>query len=297
MMSIADESTRFLLWLNMKTGGDTMHLVEVNVSSDPDWQHISENRVITIIEHLGNRGLVNNHMAMASGTSTRITAAGVAAAERYASERDNPALRFEFAANALVQAAMDNYPTTRVDLLTFVASTRAWFYDSVLELEEVERGVTYLEESGMVSAERTAAHAVAFSLTPLGTKCGFRQPICVRTFMSEQNAPQPPVNNFYGPVNGLQTGPHSTQYNTFGYDPTQLGGFARELLEAAGTASITEEARAEIITAGEALQGELATPTPEPGRVRQLLGNARQSAIEHLPGAVVQGLLTAFNLA
>ncbi|NUK50126.1 hypothetical protein HRW14_07405 [Streptomyces lunaelactis] len=278
-MTIETEAARLLLTLNIRTGGDTMYIW--NAAGDPDWRHVDDERIATLIEYLNERRLADNYRTFASGTACRITAAGVAQAEKYAEERDDPRRRFDFAADSLIRAAMKEYPRTRIELGTFVGTEHMWFYDRVLELAEVQRAVDFLEQKSLVSVERSAVQALAISLTPLGAECGFQDPIYVRNFLNEQQRDNGPSIIING--NGNQIGDNNTQNNTFGYDPSQLAQFARELLAAANAADIPDDARAEIVVAGGALQQELDAASPEPGRVRQLWDSFVQSARQNLP--------------
>ncbi|MFD7961342.1 hypothetical protein ACFV5J_11125 [Streptomyces zaomyceticus] len=276
------EASRLLLWLNAQTAGDIDVIVDVDVEGEPDWQHVSEPQVVALLQDLQHRGLVNTHRTFASGTATRITPAGIAAAERYAQERDSPARRFDYAANWLVSAAMDNYPSTRVKVSALVGSRRMWFYDRVLELDEVDRAITYLEQNSLASVERTAAQAVTFSLTPRGTECGFRDPISVRTFLSEQQHPPQSVvhNTFQGPINAMQIGDSNTQNNTFGFDPDKLAGFAQQVLAAATQMEVPSAVRQLIADDAAALQREAEREEPQPSRVRAAWATLKNSLLQ-----------------
>ncbi|MFF3460470.1 hypothetical protein ACFYXH_40570 [Streptomyces sp. NPDC002730] len=292
-MTIENDAARLLLWLNKQTRGDTYLIVDVDVEDEPEVQDISEERAITLIEHLRNRGWVITHNTFASGTTCRITSSGVAAAERFAQERDDPRRKFDFAADSLIAAAMKFYPAARIELMTFVGTKHMWFYDYVLELDEVQRAADYLEEKRLATVERRDSQAQAIILTALGIECGSVNTISVRTFLNEQQRDSRPHITVHGPA---QIGDYNTQHNTFGYDPNQLAQFARELLAAASSADITETARARVVADAEALQGELAVAEPNPGRVRQFLERAKESAWENLPGAVTQAILMGIGL-
>ncbi|MFD7980856.1 hypothetical protein [Streptomyces sp. NPDC059071] len=298
-MRIDSESARLLLWVSARAGRDSLHIVGVDAQADPDWQHVSETDVITLIEQLQHRGLVTTQGCFASGTACRITPAGVAEADRLAKERDSPRHRFDFAADALIAAAMDDYPRGRVELGTFVGTWRMWFYDYVLDLDEVVRAVNYLEDNQLVTVERGASQPQAITLTSLGTECGSDNTISVRKFLSEQQNIRPSIS-FNGPVSGLQVGDNNTQNNTFGYDPGQLADFAREVLAAAQTADVSTEGAAAVTSDVEALQAELATSAPDAGRVRQLFQRAVESARTHLPQlgwlAVAQAISTSMGI-
>ncbi|MFF5917288.1 hypothetical protein ACFY8C_02915 [Streptomyces flavochromogenes] len=282
-MTIEDESARLLLWVNARTGGDSGHIVDLDAKTDPDWQHLSDADVIMLIEQLEHGGLVTTRGAFASGTACRITPVGVAESDRLVRERDSPRGRFDFAANSLVAAAMEDYPQVRVELGTFVGTRRMWFYDSVLDLDEVLRAVRYLEDNQLAIVEGWPAQPRAIILTPLGTECGSDNTISVRKFLSEQQDSRRPNISFNGPVSGLQVGDNNTQNNTFGYDPGQLADFAREVLAAAQTEDVSNQGLAEVTADVEALQAELATAAPDAGRVRGLFQKAVESAKTYLP--------------
>ncbi|XIE80168.1 hypothetical protein AB6O49_23695 [Streptomyces sp. SBR177] len=165
-MMIESESARLLLWVMAETGGDTMHIVSVDANVDPAWQHLDEAAVIVLIEHLEHRRLVTTYRTFASGVACRITSAGVAEASRLARRRDHPRYRFDFAADSLVAAAMEDYPRARVSLATFVGTRHMWLYDYVLEIDEVLRAVAYLEENQIAAVERGPSQAQAITLTP-----------------------------------------------------------------------------------------------------------------------------------
>ncbi|HEY9373083.1 hypothetical protein [Streptomyces sp.] len=285
-MTTENDAARLLLWINAQSEGDILCAVSAADRYDAEWYHFSEARVIMLIEHLANRGLVDNRGTSASGLECRITPAGVIEAERLSDVRDNPRRRFDFAADALVAAAMELYPRARVELGTFVGTRHMWFYDRVLELDEVQRAVDHLEKAGLAMVERSPVQAQAVTLTALGIECGSHDKVSVRNFLNEHNQQQPSVQNeFKVTVHGgaPQIGTNNVQHNTFGYDPQQLASFAREVLAAAHTADVPEEARATVLADAGALQAELAAAEPESSRVRQLTERLLQSAKQNLP--------------
>lgn len=205
--------------------------------------------------------------------------------ERLVADRDDPRKRLDHAINGLVAAAIENYPTTRLELINFLLSTRLAVLDEVLEVAEVFRAVEYLEANGIVTVDSPSPQTVrALTLTALGVECGFKDPISVRNFLNDQRPPG--IRNEWNiTVNGgaPQMGQGNNQNNTFGYDPQQLTQFAREVLAAANSADVSEEVRALVVADVEALRAELVTAAPEPGRVRQLAQSVLQSARANLP--------------
>ncbi|MFG2712321.1 hypothetical protein ACGFX2_17455 [Streptomyces goshikiensis] len=287
-MTTEFDAARLLLTLHSRTCGDTLHIWDV--ADDPDWRHVEDSRTASIIASLVALGLASSNGTFACGTACKITAEGVTVAEQYARDRNDGRMRHDFAMDSLIDVAARAYPRTRVELARFVGSERMWFYDSVLELNEVEQAVRYLESKGLVLVERTPVQAHAIALTPLGIECGFENPISVRKFLSEQQQNSRPDINFNGPINGLQVGDNNTQNNTFGYDPQQLAEFAREVLAAAQTSDVPAEDRAAVVADIEALQAELNASQPEQGRVRRALQKAAQTAQTCLPALVWTGL-------
>lgn len=289
-MTTKDDAARLLLALNTATGGDTHDIW--NAAEDPGWAEAGDERIALLIDYLVSNGFADNFRTLASGTGCRITAAGVVEAERYTRERDNPVRRLDFAADALVAAAVHEYPSYRLQLDCFVGSSRTWFYDHVLEIDEVQRAVDHLEQHGLVEAERGPGRVEAVRLTPLGVECASQNPISVRRFMNEQQ-PAAQLITINGPA---QIGNHNTQNNTFGLTPDQMTRFADELLAAARSADITDTARGRLVGEVEVLQAELRAAEPEPGRLRRALGRVRTAAWEVLPGVIVQGVFGAFGI-
>ncbi|MEW2067964.1 hypothetical protein [Streptomyces sp. NPDC007346] len=280
-MTIETEADLLLVWLRRESNSDTQALVD----AEPFWYPPGDDHLITLIDYLRGTGMVHNTELCASGTSCSLTARGVAEAERLIADRDNPRIRLEHAINGLVTAAMESYPTSRLELMGFLLSVRMAVLDEILEVAEVFRAVDYLEANGIVTVDSQSPQTVrAITLTTLGIECGFKDPISVRNFLNDQR--QPRIHNEWNiTVNGgaPQMGQENTQNNTFGYDPQQLTQFAREVLAAAHSADVPEEARAMVVADVEALQAELVTAAPEPGRVRQLAEILLQSARANLP--------------
>ncbi|MFJ2414906.1 hypothetical protein [Streptomyces brevispora] len=280
-MTIETEADLLLVWLRRESNSDTQALVD----AEPFWYPPGDDHLITLIDYLRGMGMVHNTELCASGTSCSLTARGVAEAERLIADRDNPRIRLEHAINGLVTAAMESYPTSRLELMDFLLSMRMAVLDEILDVAEVFRAVDYLEANGIVTVDSQSPQTVrAITLTTLGIECGFKDPISVRNFLNDQR--QPRIHNEWNiTVTGgaPQMGQENTQNNTFGYDPQQLTQFAREVLAAAHSADVPEEARAMVVADVEALQAELVTAAPEPGRVRQLAEILLQSARANLP--------------
>ena len=280
-MTTEREANLLLVWLRGKSNGDTRALVD----AEPFWYPPGDDGLVALIDYLRDAGMVHNTELCASGTSCSLTARGVAEAERLIADRDNPRIRLDHAISGLVAAAMENYPTTRLELIDFLCSMRMAVLDEILEVAEVFRAVEYLKANGIVTVDSRSPQTVrAVTLTTLGIECGFKDPISVRNFLNDQR--QPRIHNEWNiTVNGgaPQMGQDNTQNNTFGYDPQQLTQFAREVLAAAHSADVPEEVRATVVADVEALQAELATAAPESGRVRQLAERVLQSARANLP--------------
>ncbi|MFJ4975147.1 hypothetical protein ACIP6X_07380 [Streptomyces coeruleorubidus] len=279
-MTIEREADLLLVWLRGESNGDTQALVD----AEPFWHPPGDDRLVTLIDYLKVAGMVHNTELCASGACS-LTPHGVAEAERLIADRDNPRIRLDHALNGLVAAAMENYPTTRLELVDFLCSTRMAVLDEMLEVAEVMRAIEYLEANKIVTVDSRSPQTIrAVTLTTLGIECGFKDPISVRNFLNDQR--QPRIHNEWNiTVNGgaPQMGQDNTQNNTFGYDPQQLTQFAREVLAAAHSADLPEEVRAVVVGDAAALQAELATAAPEPGRVRQLAERVLRSARSNLP--------------
>ncbi|WP_157848177.1 hypothetical protein [Streptomyces exfoliatus] len=116
--------------------------------------------------------------------------------------------------------------------------------------------------------------------------------------MSEQ-LPNGVQNTWNITVNGgaPQMGQGNVQNNTFGYDPTQLANFAREVLAAAQTADISADDRARVEADVEALQAELARAEPDQGRIRQWTRKILEGARTALPAVLTTGTAQAVALA
>lgn len=299
-MTIENEASLLLIWLNQTAGSSTQAIVDVD--EEPDWHALGDDRLVTLIDYLKAAGMVSNINTLASGTACYLTSRGVAEAERLVQARDNPRTRFDLAADRLIDAAMENYPTSRLELTAFIFSPNMHVLDSVLAVDELLRAVAYLEECNLVTVEPGDRRAPprAITLTALGTECGFADTISVRTFVNEQqrSGDQWTVNVNGG--TGIQVGPNNTQNNAIqnntGPDLDQLAQFTQSLLGSLQTAEISEATRVRIVADAEALQAELTAGEPEPGRIRRAVERLKESAAEHLPALAWSMALNAVGI-
>ncbi|MFJ5829539.1 hypothetical protein [Streptomyces sp. NPDC093089] len=285
---VSDDSSRLLLWLHGQTRGNVDMIIDLGWDDPPDWQCAPESRTDILVGDLAARRLVTVH-PYGGGAALQITPDGVRAAHQAATDRNKPALRIHFAADALVSAAMES-EDSQVDVQSFTNSPRAWFHDRQLTPADVARAVEHLEELGLIKAPGTPV--VTIALTYRGIECGSREPICVRSAMREQN-PQQPHITFHGSTYGVQIGNHNTQNNAYGYPTAELAAFTREVLETVRSADLPDAARNHVLSAGEQLRDQLEAERPEPGLIRRSWESFVLSIMQNLGQSAVGGTVRA----
>ncbi|WP_406373533.1 hypothetical protein OG788_24905 [Streptomyces sp. NBC_00647] len=227
-----------------------------------------------------------------SGTSVRLTVAGVEMAEELLRLRSSRRVRFDYLTSALVSVAMDTYPMCRLRVEDFLISPASWLHGDSLTVDEVLRAVEYLREKGLAAIDYgQGGPAVELSLTGLGIDCGTDDDVNVRNFMSNQPGFSIGTVNNYG--GAPQIGMNNTQHNTFGSSAKELAEFAQQVLAAAHTIDLPEDQRTRLLQDAQSLADQAESGTPEPGRVRQLMVRVRDSLTQNATDAVVQGLLNA----
>ncbi|MGW1464359.1 hypothetical protein ACWCPT_08400 [Streptomyces sp. NPDC002308] len=295
-MTMEPKANDLLVWLHTEAKGIIGR--ELDPLGTPRWSDLREEELHTLVRWLERQGYVKVFGEADTRTSSALTVRGIDRAEELIRRSSGPVARTNAAMNGLVAAAMDDFPVCRVGVAAFALSPRAALDDSRLDITEIERAAEYLVKAGLAvrrhigSAPWGAVKDPTFELTVLGMRCGERSPLDVRNFVSEQHAQQVTFT-FNGPT---QVGNHNTRHNTFGHDHGELARFARELLSVANGADITDTARARITDSVEALERELTSTVPEPGRLRQFFEEARQAALQNLPTLTLQALFAAMGI-
>ncbi|MGA5637737.1 hypothetical protein ACPCTN_03150 [Streptomyces cinereoruber] len=302
-MTLETKADLLLIWIRQNVGADCRRSVDPGRS--PDWNKVGAGELFTLVAWLAKQGLVvhrgqrDRDPGCRSFTSwCNLTPKGVREAERLLQLRDGKLPRFDAAANGLVAAAMDDVPDYHVTLLEFMASERGLLLGRRLDAPTIEKAAAFMVDRRLATVH---ARSVGFrpqgaldpsytlALTPLGVRCGDRQPIDVRSFVSNQDDTRPNTYNVYGGNN--QIGHHNTQNNTIGFPPDQLAQFAEQVLAAAVTMDVPEPVRERLTDDAQALRREAEREEPQPGRLRRMVEGLQESLLQAGQDQAAQKLL------
>ncbi|WP_327697705.1 hypothetical protein [Streptomyces sp. NBC_00459] len=293
-----------VLWMFEQGDGDTTLLVDPAAYAQR--HDISEGRLRGVLEYASRQGAVEIVGVLGSGrlAHARLTVAGVLRAEELMRVRSNSRVRFDYAVNALVTAAMDppdEYPpgvAPGPHWIDFVFFRSYWphsrLYGTKISHEEVLRAAEYLGQRGLAVLQRGPLHdsePYALELTGLGITCGSTDDVNVREFMASQPRFSIGTVNNYGGAN--QIGTDNTQHNTIGSTPTELAAFAQQVLASIHTIDLPEDQREQLVQDAQSLVDEASAGQPDTTRLRRLTARLRESLLQNGTDAVVQGLLSA----
>lgn len=252
---------------------------------------LSEVAAIDLVTSLDDWGLVKEQIT-GGRTAAALDADGREAVRRIRAHRGDPAVRAAVARDALVKflyQVEQGRPGMPADPVEVVSSDLGEFLGSRLTKDEVVREVAYLARKGLVEVlvVKASGQPASVRLTDLGRDCVDQFGGDVAEFLQEREGGRTVYNTKIDSIsggNGIAVGGQVTQHVTVGVDAAGLRELVASVLpmlnRLGGVDSVAAVALDEL-----AVQAQV--ERPEPGRVRQALGQVLDVAKQVGAGALV----------
>ncbi|MBW8487306.1 hypothetical protein [Actinomadura parmotrematis] len=254
----------------------------VDISTFTADRDLSQDDARAVVLQLKDRNLikVSESLTGINIYEIRLTETGVIEARRLQGLRKSRIARFSYACDGLLRWAFEaGRGEEGVETMAFMDTAGSYFAGDSLTVDEVLGASRYLEQRCLMQRVGTDDGAESLSrvrVTEDGVDCALSGRT-VNDYINHQKQ-SGDTYNFHG-SSGIVAGSQRSvvQYNSIGFDPSEMGQFADLVLQMAPTLGMAPDKQEELIQDAEILAEETSASQPEPGKIRAAYGRIQET--------------------
>lgn len=263
---------RLLLWLDEELRRLPQGFADVSKFAEAEGISLADAEVL--VSQLEQRSLVKQLSEWGDTCVARISDGGRVEARRLLRLQQDRAARIAYAADVFLRWLYNIAGDSPADPALFLAAPEASFAGAGLSGDDLRQALNHLEEHSLVASRDADTIAITTHGTNLVLSGGSVQD-------HARQSTGATYNNYLTNPQGVIIGEQQkfTQNNSADIDPVpfiQLAGYVGQINS---TLELSEPQREELERVAQELHATATTPTPEPGRLRQLTSQIKDALI------------------